>query len=1101
MHTRNLQTAEPKELAGHASVKAVDSRPSSPHSPATKKRCAHVGTPNLIGRASLRQRPESPRSAAPRTPATRSPDKPRSPAKHGSPTQKVAQPRRSTRGSSASPATVSAKRTPQKSPAPRTSKQPSGPASIKTPNSFAVSSRPSTQGKNSTLSRSPKQPQSPALSSSSRKLTKVVRVPVLLVELGHAVTQRSPVTRTRRTLPVPSSLPSSSRLLHALERNNLSPTKCMPIVRLTPLKKLETTCVKLSPSSVKNDKEIESSVSGMRMLRSQRKGISLSTTLSKVVKSLSSELLKVDSSTKDKKTCSPERESPQSSQNSPLEDNSQNKLTIKSFYGTILDKSGKACYKTPLDRKAGRLKEEEEVHKQAKIVCDKISHSGDISKTEVIQVQSKAATTAEVKPSSSKGEGHLVSKVGSGSADRSPTSPMNQLSDLRKRFAELGEEAEEELKEAKRKKCEAENGETSNGEHVFDEVPADETDEEAEKSAANDVALVAEEPWKKIWKKTESDAAKQKPRIYVGAAFFSPKLIRPGKMRSNVARVGNASNGIRKLAIGTASPATGTSRGSRLFAESHESKMLIPSTSFVYEASAADCKPRVVAPVAGADRISHYDDADDGTAAVEAVDEGGECGSGQSRGMNFSVKSLCEDWEEIAAESGTALSKDAELAPSEDAVSLSSCKKHACKAGDDRESNESPVTKAVYPIFGTAGRPGPPCGRLKGGKHPLSPRQGTPVPPTTPVLPPPSPPCSPENAVDVASSSPPPAVTPAVKPDPVSTHKLRRPRKQTDDDEQLIIDAGQTRVGVQTCDTCGMMYSAASPEDEAQHLQFHKRFISTIRFVGWKKERVIGEFPDGKIILVLPGDPKYALKKVEEVRELVDADLGFHVAGLRNPSRTKTLLFVSNDKKVVGCLIAEHITKGYRVLPDKQPKPDQDAAASPQTASAGDDTKPGAAPLLDGELADINGATRSPQPTAATTKVEASPEQSSRPPEEGVGRGEGDGAAVAVAAVPVAAAAQGLGEPLEALLERQQAWCCSSVAEPAICGVSRIWVFSLMRRRGIATRMVDCLRRNFSYGVYLSKNELAFSDPTPDGKLFAMRYCQTPRFLVYNFIN
>uniref|UniRef100_S4RA29 Establishment of sister chromatid cohesion N-acetyltransferase 2 n=1 Tax=Petromyzon marinus TaxID=7757 RepID=S4RA29_PETMA len=265
---------------------------------------------------------------------------------------------------------------------------------------------------------------------------------------------------------------------------------------------------------------------------------------------------------------------------------------------------------------------------------------------------------------------------------------------------------------------------------------------------------------------------------------------------------------------------------------------------------------------------------------------------------------------------------------------------------------------------------------------------------------------------DAASSSPPPAVIPAVKPDPVSTHKLRRPRKQTDDDEQLIIDAGQTRLGVQTCDTCGMMYSAASPEDEAQHLQFHKRFISTIRFVGWKKERVIGEFPDGKIILVLPGDPKYALKKVEEVRELVDADLGFHVAGLRNPSRTKTLLFVSNDKKVVGCLIAEHITKGYRVLP--------------------------------------------------------------------------------------AAAAQGLGEPLEALLERQQAWCCSSVAEPAICGVSRIWVFSLMRRRGIATRMVDCLRRNFSYGVYLSKNELAFSDPTPDGKLFAMRYCQTPRFLVYN---
>ena len=31
---------------------------------------------------------------------------------------------------------------------------------------------------------------------------------------------------------------------------------------------------------------------------------------------------------------------------------------------------------------------------------------------------------------------------------------------------------------------------------------------------------------------------------------------------------------------------------------------------------------------------------------------------------------------------------------------------------------------------------------------------------------------------------------------------------------------------------------------------------------GWKKERILAEYPDGKIILVLPDDPKYALKKV-----------------------------------------------------------------------------------------------------------------------------------------------------------------------------------------------------------------------------------------------
>lgn len=38
------------------------------------------------------------------------------------------------------------------------------------------------------------------------------------------------------------------------------------------------------------------------------------------------------------------------------------------------------------------------------------------------------------------------------------------------------------------------------------------------------------------------------------------------------------------------------------------------------------------------------------------------------------------------------------------------------------------------------------------------------------------------------------------------------------------------------------------------------------------------------------------------------------------------------------------------------------------------------------------------------------------------------------------------------------------------------------------------------YGSHLTKEEIAFSDPTPDGKQFATKYCNTPTFLVYNFI-
>ncbi|KAM6135441.1 N-acetyltransferase ESCO1 [Pterocles gutturalis] len=250
---------------------------------------------------------------------------------------------------------------------------------------------------------------------------------------------------------------------------------------------------------------------------------------------------------------------------------------------------------------------------------------------------------------------------------------------------------------------------------------------------------------------------------------------------------------------------------------------------------------------------------------------------------------------------------------------------------------------------------------------------------------------------------------------PSEEHIQKLKEAGKDGDKQLIIDAGQKRFGAISCNICGMLYTVSNPEDETQHLLFHNQFISAVKYVGWKKERILAEYPDGKIIMVLPDDPKYALKKVEEIREMVDNDLGFQQAPLMCYSRTKTLLFISNDKKVIGCLIAEHIQWGYRVIEEKVP-----------------------------------------EVSSENEKV---------------------------------------------IFERQKAWCCSTSPEPAICGISRIWVFSMMRRKKIASRMIECLRSNFIYGSYLSKEEIAFSDPTPDGKLFATQYCGTGQFLVYNFLN
>ncbi|NXS57438.1 ESCO2 acetyltransferase, partial [Brachypteracias leptosomus] len=256
--------------------------------------------------------------------------------------------------------------------------------------------------------------------------------------------------------------------------------------------------------------------------------------------------------------------------------------------------------------------------------------------------------------------------------------------------------------------------------------------------------------------------------------------------------------------------------------------------------------------------------------------------------------------------------------------------------------------------------------------------------------------------------------SPAVK----APHALQKSKKTKEllkcSWDQMIIDAGQKHFGAVVCKSCGMIYTAASPEDEAQHIQHHERFLEGLRYVGWKKERVVAEFWDGKIVLILPTDPKYAVKKAEDVREIVDNELGFKQVALSCPDKTKIYLFVSNEKMVVGCLVAESIKQAFRVL--SEPEAEQ-----------------------------------------------LSPDQAE-------------------------------------VLQQQRAWRCSTEPEPAACGISRIWVLGPRRRRGIARRMVDVVRSTFMYGYYLSSTEIAFSDPTPDGKSFATKYCQTPNFLVYNFI-
>lgn len=107
--------------------------------------------------------------------------------------------------------------------------------------------------------------------------------------------------------------------------------------------------------------------------------------------------------------------------------------------------------------------------------------------------------------------------------------------------------------------------------------------------------------------------------------------------------------------------------------------------------------------------------------------------------------------------------------------------------------------------------------------------------------------------------------------------------------QQLCLDLGQRNFGHVTCKVCGMVYTFGQAEDEGEHSRFHRKYLKGVSFQGWKKERVVAEYFDGRVIVVYPTDPKHHLKKVQELCALVDSELGY-AAGIR-PWNTSTKVY------------------------------------------------------------------------------------------------------------------------------------------------------------------------------------------------------------------
>ena len=98
-----------------------------------------------------------------------------------------------------------------------------------------------------------------------------------------------------------------------------------------------------------------------------------------------------------------------------------------------------------------------------------------------------------------------------------------------------------------------------------------------------------------------------------------------------------------------------------------------------------------------------------------------------------------------------------------------------------------------------------------------------------------------------------------------------------------------------------------------------------------------------------------------------------------------------------------------------------------------------------------------------------------------------------------ASAAQGINDNPETPTKGSRRNLLLDYSRPvrAICGVRMIWVCLSHRRRGIARRLLDAMRRHFVHGYIIGHNELAFTQLTEDGVGLVEAYLNDAQFCVY----
>lgn len=134
--------------------------------------------------------------------------------------------------------------------------------------------------------------------------------------------------------------------------------------------------------------------------------------------------------------------------------------------------------------------------------------------------------------------------------------------------------------------------------------------------------------------------------------------------------------------------------------------------------------------------------------------------------------------------------------------------------------------------------------------------------------------------------------------------------------DQYVLDFGQKNFDAQRCKICNMIYTIGEIVDEKTHEEYHDKFVNSLKYRDWKNEDVVNTFDDGRVLRVLPDSPHYMHKKLDELFQVADIELGINI-DLKNSIKptSQYLIFVSlPSKRITGFVAAEAIKCANRLL-------------------------------------------------------------------------------------------------------------------------------------------------------------------------------------------